>query len=269
MHSRAGRYTSWLWLACLVLLAWGALQPLWAGQVAQVAAPAPDPPPAADDFWYRLLFGAGWLGFTDMMLLALASVSVVAIAIECFWTIRKSALMPQDLAEQAHRSLREGDLHKAEQLCEARPSFLSAVLLAGIREVRHGFEATIKAMEDAAQAQHAKLQRKVDYLNLLGCLGPLIGLMGTVWGMIVAFTKVAETHGRADPSQLAGGIAHGLYATVIGLAIAVVGLTCYGILRNWVDGIAADCSALAERTIAPLRHARFSRRSEAKSAAEA
>ena len=139
------------------------------------------------------------------------------------------------------------------------------MLLAGLHEIRHGFDAAIKAMEDAAQAQHAKLQRKVDYLNLLGCLGPMIGLMGTVWGMIVAFTKSGRDATRPIRAQLAGGIAHGLYATVIGLAIAVVGLTCYGVLRDWVDGIAADCSALAERTVAPLRHAQPLRRSEAKS----
>ena len=88
MRSRRGRLTTWLLLAGLMLLASGALQPLWADPP---AAPVPEPRPGEEDFWYRLLFGAGWIGFTDMMLLAAASVSVIAIAIECFWTIRRPA----------------------------------------------------------------------------------------------------------------------------------------------------------------------------------
>jgi biopolymer transport protein ExbB len=108
-------------------------------------------------------------------------------------------------------------------------------------------------MEDAAQQENARLHRKIEYLSLLSSVAPMLGLLGTVWGMVIAFQRVAETHGRADPGQLAGGIYQALYTTVIGLIIAIPGLACYGFLRNRIDDLSAECALLAERVLAPLK----------------
>jgi biopolymer transport protein ExbB len=214
------------------------------------------------DFWYLLWFGAGWFGFAIMMLLGLCSVATLALVLEDFLSIRRGTLIPDGLAEDVHEKLQQGELEPAERLCKERPSFLAAVLLAGLGEAKHGYPAVDKAMEEAAHDHHARLHRKIDYVNLASSIGPMLGLLGTVWGMVIAFQKVAETHGRADPGALAGGIYQALYTTVIGLLIAIPGLICYGVLRNRVDGLTAETAKLAEKAVAPLKRLRLTRRSD-------
>jgi biopolymer transport protein ExbB len=219
-------------------------------------------PPEPADFWSILWFGAGWFGFAIMILLALCSVATLALIIEDFLSIRRGTLMPEGLAEEVHARLSQGELVNAEQRCKDEPSTLSTVLLAGLHEARHGYAAVEKAMETAAQDQNARLHRKIDYLSLASSIGPMLGLLGTVWGMVVAFQRVAETQGRADPGELAGGIYQALYTTVIGLVIAIPGLICYGILRNRVDNLTSDAAQLAERAVAPLKRLRLHRKRE-------
>jgi biopolymer transport protein ExbB len=225
-----------------------------------LAAPAAGEQVPVEDFWHLFWFGAGWFGFTIMLLLVLCSIAALALIIENFLAIRRRVLMPPGLAEGVQQALADGEPLMAERLCHQAPSFLAAVVQAGIHGARHGPEAGEKAMEDAAQDQNARLHRKLDYLNLVSSVGPMLGLLGTVWGMVIAFQRVAETHGRADPGQLAGGIYQALYTTVIGLIIAIPGLTCYGLLRNRIDGLSAEGSRLAERALAPLRRPRMGRR---------
>jgi biopolymer transport protein ExbB len=228
---------------------------------AALAAPAGGAPAGpAEDFWSLLWFGAGWFGFLILVLLVLCSVAALAFIIDAFLCLRRGVLMPPGLADDVRTALQQADLSAAEQACHGRPSFLATVLLVGLGEARHGYEASQKAMEDAAQDQNARLHRRLDALNLVSSVAPMLGLLGTVWGMVVAFQRVAETHGRADPGQLAGGIYQALYTTVIGLVIAIPGLVCYGWLRNRLDGLSAECSQLADRALAPLRRARVVRR---------
>ncbi len=223
---------------------------------AQAPAPAGDAAAkAADDFWFLLWFGAGWFGFAVMVLLVLCSVAALALIIENFLTVRRRALIPSELADEVYHHVNQGELAEAEELCKQQPSFLSSVLRAGLGEVRHGYEAVEKAMEEEAQTQNARLHRKIDSVNILSSVGPMLGLLGTVWGMVVAFQRVAETQGRANPGELAGGIYQALYTTVIGLLIAIPGLTCYAILRNLVDAISVEGALLAEKALAPLKRA--------------
>jgi biopolymer transport protein ExbB len=246
----------WPWRASLIgfalLLVTGALQPTWA-QAGDAAA-------EQADFWRLLWFGAGWFGFMVMGLLAVCSVAALALVIENLLSIRRRVLIPAGLPEKFQHHLTQGEGSKAEQVCRDQPSFLATMLLAGLHELRHGYDAVEKAMEETAQDLNARLHRKIEYLSLLSSIGPMLGLLGTVWGMVVAFQKVAETQGRADPSQLAGGIYQALYTTVFGLVIAIPGFACYGILRNRVDQLSAECAVLAERLFAPLKRVRASRR---------
>jgi biopolymer transport protein ExbB len=229
--------------------------------LAQVpAGPAAEGGRPPDDFWFLLWFGAGWFGFAVMVLLVLCSVAVLALVIEHFLNIRRSVLAPVELADEVYHHVNQGELAEAEQLCKRQPGFLSSILLAGVGEARHGYEAVEKALEEEAQTQNGRLHRKIDYLNLLSSIGPMLGLLGTVWGMVVAFQRVAETQGRANPGELAGGIYQALYTTVIGLLIAIPGLACYGVLRNRVDQLSVEASVLAEKVFAPLKRGRPVRR---------
>jgi biopolymer transport protein ExbB len=213
---------------------------------------------AADplEFWRLFWFGAGWFGFVIMVLLGVCSLAALALAIENFLTVRRGTLVPRRLAEEVRDQLSQGNLPEAEKRCREEPGLLASLLLAGLGEIRNGPEAMDKAMAETAEDLNARLHRKIEYLNLLSSLGPMLGLLGTVWGMVVAFQQVAQTQGRADPGQLAGGIYQALYTTVFGLAIAIPGLTCYGLLRNRIDHLTSEAGVLAERVFAGVRRVR-------------
>ena len=238
----------------------GVVQPAWGAAAAPAGPAAPAPAAEPESFWWLLFFGAGWFGFVIMVLLALCSVAVLAVIIQGLLTVNRRALVPVELAAVVQQQLRQGEIKEAEQLCIEQPSFLAAVLAAGLQEIGHGYEAAEKAMEETAQVENARLHRRVESISLLSSIAPMLGLLGTVWGMVVAFQQVAETHGRADPGQLAGGIYQALYTTVFGLVIAIPGLACYGLLRNHVDQLSAEAAELAERIFAPLKRKRIVRR---------
>jgi biopolymer transport protein ExbB/TolQ len=92
-----------------------------------------------------------------------------------------------------------------------------------------------EAAELSASEESARWFRKIDLLNVIGNLGPLVGLAGTVWGMILAFTSLGDSGGNAGPAQLSLGISKALFHTLLGLCVAIPCLAAYGVYRGIVD----------------------------------
>jgi biopolymer transport protein ExbB len=230
------------------------------------AAPAANAPAAASaseaeapqGFW-GIVFSGGLIGVLIMMVLIGLSVAAVALVIEHLLTIRAPVLMPPGLAEKTRDQLQAGSLSGADQLCQANPSFLAFVLRAGFAEVEGGWSAVEEAMEDAAAEQSARLFRKVEYLSVIGNIAPMVGLLGTVTGMLLAFKEVAETQGAANAGDLAEGIYQALVTTVVGLLIAIPSLGAFAIFRNRVDQLVAEIAYAALHVTAPLKRARVRR----------
>ena len=154
-------------------------------------------------------------------MIVILSIGTVAMVIENAMTIRAQVLMPPGLGEQVRDLLSAGQLAPAHELCRQEPSFLAYVLQAGIAEYDGGWSAVEKAMEDASAEQSARLFRKVEYLSVIGNIAPMLGLLGTVIGMILAFREVADTQGAARAADLAEGIYLALVTTVEGLIVAI------------------------------------------------
>jgi biopolymer transport protein ExbB len=197
----------------------------------------------------RALLRAG--GVIGYVIIAL-SIAMVALAVEHLMTIRRGAMIPAGLAEETQKLIAAGQFAQAQELVNRHPSFLGYLLQAGLLEAPLGHEAAEKAMEDAAIEQSARLARKIEYLSLIGTLGPLLGLMGTVWGMIQAFAEFAE---KANPQtgDFAPGISEALVTTFFGLILAVPASTMFSIFRNRIDEFVAETSLLAAHTISPLK----------------
>jgi biopolymer transport protein ExbB len=233
------------------------------------AAAAGDEEPAAGsadsaipDIDVRELFRAG--GVIGIIIVAL-SVAMVALIIEHLLSIRRSALMPRGLAEECHDLIMRRQFKEAYDRCVARPSFLGHQLAAGVREVDLGYSAVEKAMEDAAAEQSARLFRKIEYLSVISTLAPMLGLLGTVWGMILAFM---EFEAKANPqvSDLAPAIYKALVTTLFGLGVAVPAVAAFAYFRNRIDELVAETSLVAEhvffdfkRTLAAQRRAQKKR----------
>jgi len=127
------------------------------------------------------------------------------------------------------------------------------VLRAGFAEVDGGWTAVVKGMEDAIAQQSAQLFRKIEYLSVIGNIAPMVGLLGTVIGMIFAFQEVANAEGAARAAQLAEGIYTALITTVGGLLIAIPSLAAFAIFRNRVDQLVAEVAYLAHHVMLPIK----------------
>lgn len=190
------------------------------------------------------------------MLIVLLSVAAVALVIEHVMTIRASVLLPPGLGEEVHNLLAAGKVGPADQRCRMQPSFLAHVLGAGLAEVDGGWAAVEKAVEDATAEQSARLFRKIEYLSVIGNIAPMMGLLGTVIGMIFAFREVADTQGAARAADLAEGIYLALVTTVEGLIVAIPSLAAFAVFRNRVDHLVAEVTYVAQHVFAPLKRNR-------------
>ena len=180
------------------------------------------------------------------------SLSMVYLMVEHLLSIRRSTLIPSELAEAVHQHLSERKIDDAKQQCSLQPCFLSNVLASGLSVIELGYQDVEKSMEDTATEQAARMFRKIEYLHLIGTLAPMLGLLGTVWGMITAFM---EFEAKANPavSELAPGIYRALVTTMLGLTVAVPAFAGFAIFRNRIDELVAEASLTAEHVFADFR----------------
>ncbi|MBM79513.1 MAG: TolQ-type transport protein [Planctomycetaceae bacterium] len=217
--------------------AWLNPSPVWAQAANAPAEPQLDV--------RELIRAGGAIGF----IIAGLSVAMLALIVEHLFSIRRTALMPPGLAESVHQHLSHDHVSEGEQQCKLQPSFLSHILAAGLAEVEIGYSSVEKAMEDASVEQTARLLRKIEYLSVIGTLAPMLGLLGTVWGMILAFL---EFEAKANPqvAELAPGIYKALVTTLMGLGVAVPALASFAIFRNRIDELAGEAALTAGHVFA-------------------
>lgn len=256
MHDRTpalfGR-TAFLFIAALVV--WLTTGGLSVFAQAPAAAPPAVAKPAASTM--DLIQASGLIGLAIVML----SIAGVALVLENLLVLRRSAVVPEELAEELAEQVGAGNLKDAEITTRKRPCYLSHVIAAGLAETRYGYQFVEKAMEDASQAQAAQLFRRVEYLSLIGNLAPMLGLLGTVYGLVLAFKKVAESQGTALAADLADGIYLALVTTVEGLVVSIPALAAAAVFRGWIEQLADETNQWAQRIFVGYRHARHNRKS--------
>lgn len=223
---------------------------------AQGAGGQMDTAAGASQGFFSIVFSGGLVGVAIIMLLLALSLTAAYLVFEHLMTIRRNELMPDGLSEQVRELLLAGRLAEADQTCRQQPSFLAFVLLNGLSEAEGGWSAVEKAMEDATAEQAARLFRKIEYLSVIGNLAPMVGLLGTVTGMIFAFQQVATTQGAAGAADLAEGIYQALVTTVGGLIVAIPSLGAFAVFRNRLDQLVAEAAYLAQHAVGPLKRRR-------------
>ena len=222
---------------------------------------------APETFW-EIVFSGGVVGISIMSLIILCSIAALALTIEQLLTLRASVLMPAGLRERVQQQLASGNLKGAFQACEAQPSFLAFLVRTSLAEAESGWTAVEKALEDATAEQTARLMRRVEYLAVIGNIAPMLGLLGTVVGLLFAFHEVASTQGVARAADLADGIYHALVSTVGGLIVAIPAMAMYAALRNRVDQLAAEAAYTALHALAPVKRILVSSRPQSTSATQ-
>jgi len=207
----------------------------------------------APSSFFAILFSGGITGFIIVMILIALSVYSAYLIVEQILTVRRNELIPPGLGETVQQALGTGDMRGARQACEDNPSLLSFVLMHGIAELEFGWNAVEKTLEDSLAEQAARMFRKIEYLSVIGNIAPMIGLLGTVIGMILAFQNVASTQGTASAPQLAEGIYQALVTTVGGLIVAIPSIGAFAIFRNRIDQFIAEAAHISQHVFSPLR----------------
>jgi len=201
--------------------------------------------------WDLLLAGK----FTGLLIIALSFVTF-ALIVYYLLTIRRGVLLPGDLLLGVHESLTRGRLQEAMERCAGHPSLIGRIVAAGLRERAEGRRRIRQAMEEAGEDEVLRLQRRISYLSLIGTIAPMLGLYGTVIGMIRSFNVIAQKAGVPKPSELAEGISQALVTTWLGLFVAIPAMFFYGIFLNRIAGLALEAGEVAEELMAPLLGAR-------------
>ena len=171
----------------------------WAQEMVMDEAVAADA--AADDgggmgLW-SIIAGSGWLGIILWTALLACSVAAAWLAIDFSITVNPKKIIPDSLVNDVREAMEQGDVMKAMQRCEQEPGVLSSILMAGFRNVKEGFEVIQEQVGAAADLESEKLMQRVAYLNMCGSIAPMLGLLGTVQGMIMAFANLANSSAGA------------------------------------------------------------------------
>jgi biopolymer transport protein ExbB len=166
---------------------------------------------------------------------------------------QRSAILPPALLEEVRRHMAAGRYRDVIELTGRSESFFGQVLGAALREAGAGFGAVVRSLELTSEELTTIRLRRIEYLNVVGQVSPMIGLFGTVYGMILAFHSIVAAGGNADPVLLAGGIGTALVTTFWGLIVAIPALAGYAIIRNRTDELTTDATRSAEELINQFR----------------
>ena len=246
------RYASSKFRIVLLALLLGAVVFVTTGyaQGTGAAAPAPDQVGGAGVF--RLILTH--LVDPVFWVIALLSVTALTLIIQGFITNRASVMLPEASHQEIRQLIAQKNFKELIEFTETDPSFVSRALNPALKRAP-SFSSMKEAMETAIGEQTAEQCRKIEYLTIIGNLGPLLGLLGTVLGMIQAFEAMHAAGGEAKPAQLAYGISTALTHTFLGLLLAVPCLAAFGVLRTIVDRLTIRGALIAEEMLLMVKPA--------------
>lgn len=201
---------------------------------APVASPAASPldqMPTEMTLWETLKAGGG-----VMIVIGFLSVAAVAIIVYDFMMLNVKKLAPREFFEEVMRKLESRDFGAAKTLCRKEPNtIISKIVLAGL-DRRNPLDDTAKeSMESTARAELTNLWQNINYLSDIVAVAPLLGLLGTVLGMIQAFRAVPLQSASVKTTLLAAGISKAMVATASGLVVAIPALIAYSYFRGQVQ----------------------------------
>jgi biopolymer transport protein ExbB len=186
-----------------------------------------------------------------VILWLIIGLSVVALILALFHlsTVTLSREAPQKFVKRAMSQLEAGDLRGAFQMCEDRDELVANVLRAGLKVSGHERYIIQEAMESEGERGAAALWQRISYLHNIGVIAPLLGLLGTVWGMIGAFGAIALDDASVKGLTMAYNVALAMITTAAGLMLAIPAMVVYFILRGRVVKIVSTVEAQSSEMV--------------------
>lgn len=218
---------------------------------AMAAAAAKKAPAASDMSLWQLIVAGGWV----MVPLALISVLATALIIYHFKYITVARLLPADFTENLLYLLEKGQPDKALAVCQQQPNFIGRIAEAGLKKTARGKAVSEEAMQSEGKARIERMWQNLSYLGDMAVIAPMLGLLGTILGMIDAFDYQAFRAGTIQPVSLAQGLAKAMITTAFGLIIAIPILGFYAYFRGRLSYITTSAERITNE-ISHLLHPR-------------
>jgi biopolymer transport protein ExbB len=174
------------------------------------------------------------------------SFTFVALVVMNALALRRDSIVPTQLVEGFEAHLNEKRFQEAYELAKADDSFLGHVLSAGLGKLSAGYPQAIEAMQEVGEEENMKLEHRLSYLALIGTISPMVGLLGTVQGMVNSFITIATSDTTPKPSKLADGISMALITTLVGLWLAIPAIALFGVLKNRMARMVLEVGILSE-----------------------
>lgn len=206
-----------------------------------------------DNSFSAVVFGSGALGVIIWIGLFGSLISMIYFTIDCSLTVKTKRIIPAALVTKVTEAMSQGDVMKAMQHCKDEPGPMSNILVAAFSHVEEGFDTIQEAVQVAADFESERLMQHISWLSVTASLAPMLGLLGTVQGMIMAFSNLA-TGGAAQTGLLALAISQALWTTAAGLCVAIPAITSFTVFRNLANRLTLRMQAITMDLIKDLRN---------------
>jgi len=215
-----------------------------------VIKPAPGQGMQTNTFFQQFVLSGGPIVW--FVLLPMSMVMVFLVCQYCL-TIRRGKLLPQGTSEFIIEQLKEVGPEGLEAELAEEDDFVSIAIVEAVAKGKGDFFRMRSTLAESLQEQALKLLRSIEWLNLVGNVSPMVGLFGTVFGMIKLFNAIVIAGGQPQPAQLAGGISVALVTTFWGLFIAIPALAIHGVFRNRIETLISEAVVEAETIMPQIR----------------
>lgn len=218
------------------------------GRLAQATADGADASSAPSRSLLDYVLAGREIGLAIIVLSLVALALIVSNVIR----IRSDRFAPAGTISELERLLEADETEAAIEFCnnEENDTFVTRVFGSALERCRRspfGFLELKSSLEEAGQEQVSRLYRSSDWIGLIASVAPMLGLLGTVVGILIAFDTISQTEGVPRPGELAGGISQALVTTVMGLLVAIPCTFAFTWLRNRIDHLSAEAATVCER----------------------
>lgn len=210
-------------------------------------------PQQAGGGFYDIVFGSGPVGMLLWFALFGDGALAIYFSIDSSILIKPDKLMPRRLMDGVQAAMAEGDVVKAMEVCQQNPSAMASIVMAAFQHIEEGFEAIQEAVTAASDLEQEKIQQRLNWISVCGNLGPSLGLLGTVQGMILTFQALAAG-GAGDAAALANSIGQALWTTAGGLIVSIPSITVFYSLRNKANRLILKMTAMTMEILNGLRN---------------
>jgi biopolymer transport protein ExbB len=199
--------------------------------------------------WWRSLKATGVVG----IVILLCSIAALALSIQYAVEQKHDKLLPPHIITELEQFFEEQAFDEAAEMCEAEDGYLTRIVGSGLAQMEQGYESMANAVNITYDEETTRIFQRLSNLSLIAGISPMLGLLGTVVGMIGAFNKIAETEGGASAVELADGISLALATTFLGLVVAIPVLVAYHLLKTRALGVTAETNTIVTQLFERFR----------------